>query len=178
MNDVGEFFFSGPIDPFDISKDWGPSDNDQRHRLAVNGAIRTSTARATTAWQYIVNGFQLAGLVQAYSALPFNITSGVTTVQGTAGRPIVNGQFIPRNGGRGSEFFTLNLRISRMIPLNGRVQLEALVEGFNLTDHRNVLTRNTNFGAGAYPTNSLPTFNQITAVGEPRSFQLGARLRF
>ena len=24
MNDVGEFFFSAPIDPFDLSKDWGP----------------------------------------------------------------------------------------------------------------------------------------------------------
>ena len=38
-------------------------------------------------------------MVQAYSALPFNITSGVTTLQGTAGRPIVNGAFIERNAG-------------------------------------------------------------------------------
>ena len=53
-----------------------------------------------------------------------------------------------------------------------------LAEGFNLTDHVNVVTRNTNFGAGAYPTNPSPTFNQITAVGEPRSFQFGLRLRF
>jgi hypothetical protein len=49
---------------------------------------------------------------------------------------------------------------------------------FNLTNHRNVLTRSTNFGAGAYPTNPSPTFTQTTAVGEPRSFQLGIRLRF
>ena len=33
MNNVGEFFFSSPIDPFDLSKDWGRSDDDQRHRL-------------------------------------------------------------------------------------------------------------------------------------------------
>ena len=32
-----------------------------------------------------------------YSSLPFNITSGVTTIQGTAGRPVVDGEFIPRN---------------------------------------------------------------------------------
>ena len=37
MNNVGEFFFSSPIDPFDLSKDWGRSDDDQRHRLVVNG---------------------------------------------------------------------------------------------------------------------------------------------
>ncbi len=33
MNNVGEAFFNAPIDPFDLSKDWGRSDNDQRHRL-------------------------------------------------------------------------------------------------------------------------------------------------
>ena len=37
MNNVGENFFSSPIDPFDLSKDWGRSDDDQRHRLVFNG---------------------------------------------------------------------------------------------------------------------------------------------
>ena len=47
---------------------------------------------ATTAWQRIWHGFQVSSMLQAYSALPFNITSGVTTVQGTAGRlPYVTG---------------------------------------------------------------------------------------
>ena len=44
------------------------------------------------------------------------------------------------------------MRVSRSFPLPGRASLEALVEGFNLTNHQNVITRNTNFGAGAYPT--------------------------
>jgi Carboxypeptidase regulatory-like domain/TonB dependent receptor-like, beta-barrel len=178
MNNLGEFFFSSPIDPFDLSKDWGRSDDDQRHRLVINGAVQTSMAPATTAWEYLTHGFQVSGMLQAYSALPFNITSGVTTIQGTAGRPIVDGEFIERNAGIGSDFLTLNIRVSRAFRLNGRVQIEALAEGFNLTNHRNVLTRNTNFGTGAYPTNPLPTFNQITAVGEPRSFQFGMRMRF
>ena len=39
MNDVGENFFSSPIDPFDLSKDWGRSDDDQRHRVVATGAI-------------------------------------------------------------------------------------------------------------------------------------------
>jgi hypothetical protein len=51
-------------------------------------------------------------MLQAYSAPPFNITSGVTTVQGTAGRPIVDGEFIDRNSGEGSPFFSLNARVS------------------------------------------------------------------
>ena len=41
----------------------------------------------------------MSGMLQYYSAPPLNITSGVTTVQGTAGRPIVDGEFIQRNAG-------------------------------------------------------------------------------
>jgi len=165
MNNTGEAFFSSPIDPFDLMKDWGRSDNDQRHRLVVNGAFE-------------VKGVQVSGMIQAYSAPPFNITSGVTTVQGTAGRPIVNGAFIARNAGEGTPFFTANARISRLIRFRQRWQVELMAEGFNLTDRANVVTRNANFGAGSYPDSPSATFNQITAVGEPRSFQLGARVRF
>ena len=102
----------------------------------------------------------------------------MTTIQGTAGRPVVDGAYIERNAGVGSEFLTLNLRVSRSLRLAGRARLELLAEGFNLTNHRNVITRNTIFGTGAYPTDPTPTFGRISAVGEPRSFQLGARLRF
>jgi len=178
MNNVGEAFFSSPVDPTDINKDWGRSDNDQRHRLVVNGAVHTSMDPATTTWQAISHGFQLSSVLQSYSAPPFNITSGVTTVQATAGRPIVNGEFIDRNAGIGTPFFSLGARLSRTFRVGGRVELEGLVEGFNLTDRANVVTRNTNFGAGAYPDNPAPTYNQITSVGEPRSFQFGLRIKF
>jgi hypothetical protein len=177
-NNVGEFFFSSPIDPLDLSKDWGRSDDDQRHRLVVSATVRSSMEPATTAWERISHGFQVSGMLQAYSALPFNITSGVTTIQGTPGRPIVDGAFIERNAGVGSDYFSFGLRVSRAFRLAGRVELEGVAEGFNLTNHQNVLTRNTNFGPGAYPTNPSPTFGQITAVGEPRTFQFGLRARF
>ena len=177
-NNVGEFFFSSPIDPFDLSKDWGRSDDDQRHRLVFHGTVHSSSDPATTVWQHISHGFELSGMVQTYSRLPFNVTSGVTTLHGTAGRPIVNGAFIERNAGIGSDFFSLNARVSRTFRLTGRLELQALAEGFNLTNRLNGLTRNTNFGPGAYPTNPLPAFGQITAVSEPRSFQFGLRASF
>ncbi len=174
MNNVGEFFFSSPVDPLDLSKDWGRSDDDQRHRLVVNGALNTPADVRTP----LLRGFQLSGVLQAYSALPFNITSGLTTVQGTTGRPVVNGAFIPRNAGRGSGFATLNARVSREFRLASRVAVQGLLEGFNLTNRRNVLGRNANFGSGAYPAQPSGSFGQITAVGEPRAFQLGVRIRF
>ena len=177
-NNLGEFFFSSPIDPFDLSKDRGRSDDDQRHRLVINGAVHSSMEPASTLWGYISHGFELSGMLQAYSALPFNITSGVTTIQGTAGRPAVNGEFIERNAGIGSDFVSLSARVSRAFRVAGRVELDALAEAFNLANRRNDLTRNTNFGPGAYPTNPSPSFGRITAVGEPRSFQFGMRVRF
>ena len=178
MNNVGEFFFSSPIDAFDLSKDWGRSDDDQRHRLVVNGTLQAPEGRGPGVLQRLLRGFQFGGMLQAYSALPFNITSGVTTIQGTAGRPIVNGQFIRRNAGTGSDFFRLSLRVSRTFRVTGRLEAQGLVEGFNLTGHHNVLARNTNFGAGSYPASPLPAFGQVTAVGDPRTLQFGIRIRF
>ncbi len=165
MNNVGENFFSSPIDPFDLSKDWGRSDDDQRHRLVMSGSANAY-------------GFQVSTMLQAYSAPPLNITSGVTTIQGTAGRPIVDGEFIRRNSGEGSPFFTIGARVSRTIRIGARVRAEALAEVFNLTNRINNLTRNTNFGPGAYPTNPSPSFGQILSVGEPRTWQLGLRVSF
>ena len=165
MDNVSEFFFSSPIDPFDINKDWSRSDDDQRHRLVLNGSVN-------------VHGFQLSSLLQYYSALPFNITSGVTTIQGTAGRPIVNGAFIDRNAGTGPDFLSWSARVGRTFTLAGRVKLEALAEGFNLTNRQNNVTINGNFGAGAYPSTPSSTFGQVTAVGDPRAFQLALRVRF
>jgi hypothetical protein len=147
-------------------------------------------APAATVWEHISHGFLLSGMLQYYSALPFNITSGVTSLQGPTGRPLANGAiapanfdvrtvtFIPRNAGIGNDFFALNLRATRAFRIGGDVKLEGLVEGFNVTNRVNNVTRNTNFGNGAYPTNPVSTFNQITAVGDPRMFQFGLRLTF
>ena len=178
MDDVGEFFFSSPIDPTDLSKDWARSDDDQRHRLVVSGSVNSPMTPARTAWAHVTHGFLLGAMLQYYSALPFNITSGVTTVQGTAGRPIVDGAFIERNAGVGPDFFSLGARVSRSFRAGDRVQIEGFAEGFNLTNRTNVVTVQGNFGAGAYPASPAATFGQVLSVGDPRSVQLGVRMKF
>jgi len=178
MNNVGEFFFSSPIDPSNIWVDYGRSDDDQRHRVAFNGALQSPTTPADNIWQHLSHSLELSGMLQYYSSLPFNITTGATTVQGTPARPTVNGQFIPRNAGIGNDFFSVSLRLSRMFPLGERVRMQVMAEAFNALNHRNNLLRNANFGTGAYPTNPSPTFGQITAVNDPRSLQFALRFRF
>jgi hypothetical protein len=53
-----------------------------------------------------------------------------------------------------------------------------MVEAFNLTDRVNPITRNATFGPGSYPSNPLPSFDTVTAVGDPRSLQFGVRFTF
>ncbi len=178
LDNVGEFFFSSPIDNFNIWQDYGRSDDDQRHRLVFNGTIQSSMGPAQTLWQRISRGFQLSGMLQYYSALPFNITAGSNTVQGTAARPMVNGEFIGRNAGSGFDFFNVNARLSRTFRLTERLKLQAMAEAFNALNHVNGVTLNGTFGAGAYPANPLPSFRQVTSVADPRTLQLALRLSF
>ncbi|HEY1759204.1 MAG TPA: carboxypeptidase regulatory-like domain-containing protein [Bryobacteraceae bacterium] len=178
LDNVGEFFFSAPINNFNIWQDYGRSDDDQRNRLVFDGTIHSSMGKANTAWEKISHGFQLTAMLQYYSALPFNITTGANTVQGTAARPTLSGVFINRNAGTGFDFLNLTSRLSRNFRITEKVQLQAIAEGFNLTNHVNGVTLNGTFGTGVYPTNPLPTYKQITAVGDPRTFQLALRAIF
>jgi hypothetical protein len=165
LDNVGEFFFSSPIDNANIWKDYGRSDDDQRHRVVFDGAVHS-------------HGFQISGMMQCYSALPMNITTGATTIQGTTARPLVNGDFIGRNVGTGNDFFSVSSRISRTFALSERWRMEVMAESFNALNHRNNLTKNGTFGTGSYPLLPLPAFGQVTAVNDPRSVQLALRLKF
>jgi len=178
LDDVGEFFFSAPINAFNIWQDYGRSDDDQRHRFTFDGTIHTPLGAANTAWEHLTHGFQLTAMVQYYSPLPFNITTGANTIQGTTARPTINGAYINRNAGSGFDFLNVGGRLSRNFQVTERLRLEAIAEGFNVTNHVNGVTLNGVFGTGTYPTNPSPTYKQITAVGDPRAFQFALRVMF
>jgi hypothetical protein len=126
----------------------------------------------------LTNGFRLSSSVAAYSPLPFNITTGANTIQGTGGRPTINGVFINRNAGEGHAILNTSLRLSRTFALSERVRLQLIAEMFNALNHVNVVTLNGVFGTGAYPSTPSSTFGQITAVNDPRTGQFAARLSF
>ncbi|MBS1799383.1 MAG: TonB-dependent receptor [Acidobacteria bacterium] len=188
IDDVGEFFFSSPINNFNISQDRGRSDDDQRHRVVFSGVVHTSMGSPASAWAKLRNGFLLSGILQYYSALPFNITTGANSVQGTTMRPCVPdvlscaqllpGTVIARNSGTGFDSFTLNTRLSRTFHLGEHINLEGIAEAFNALNHRNDLIPNGTFGTGIYPTAPSSSFGRATAVGDPRQIQLALRLSF
>jgi len=190
LDDVGEFFFSSPVNISNIHQDWGRSDDDQRHRFVFDANIHSSMTSAKTGWQQVTHGFQLSGMLQYYSALPFNIVSGVNTIQQTQGRPCPElspavadpsctlDKMIGRNTGVGFDYFNFNTRLSRTFAAGEHLKIEAIAEAFNVLNHRNNMIPNTTFGTGAYPSIPRTSFGFPTAVGDPRQIQLALRILF
>ena len=196
IDDVGEFFFSSPINNFNLLVDRSRSDDDQRHRVVFNAVLNSPTSPAHNFTGHLTHGWQLGGILQYYSRLPFNITTGANTKQATGQRPCAPGYSLTANGGTnpcteallgavigrnagiGFDFFSLNVRLSRTFALTERVTIQGVAEAFNSLNHRNDMIPNGTWGSGTYPTTPNATFGQATAVGDPRNVQLGARISF
>jgi len=91
---------------------------------------------------------------------PTNTTSGVTNVVGNAGRGIINGPSTTR----------FDLSLIKNIRFSENVRLQLRGEAFNIFNHTNFRTIIVNVTAGNY--------GQVTAVRDPRTIQLGAKLSF
>jgi hypothetical protein len=194
IDDVSEFFFSAPVNNYDIGEDRSLSDDNQKHRVVVDGTLHSSMERAATLPQKLTHGFELGGTLIYYSGFPFNITSGASAnttanIQGTSLRPCLPGQavgcalalpgtMIGRNAGIGFPSFNINLRLSRTFALGERFHLQGIAEAFNAVNTRNDLFPTGNFGTGTYPTTPSSTFGTPTAAADPRSIEFALKLSF
>lgn len=167
FDDAGNFFFSSPQDSFDVRADWGPSDNDVRHRLVASGSIGLDAlAEPLAPWR-------VSYVFTAASAPPFTLLTGTDRNQDTNVNDRPEG--VGRNSGRAWASHALDVRLSWRAPIRGRLTLEALVEGFNVLNRTNLRTPNNVFGPGTAP---LPSFGRATAAEDPRQIQIGVRLGF
>ncbi len=76
IDNVGEFFFSSPINNFNFRVDRSRSDDDQRHRVVFDAVLTSSIKPANNFVDHLTHGWRLGGILQYYSRLPFNITTG------------------------------------------------------------------------------------------------------
>ena len=153
-------FSSGPIDPNDLEREFGPSPNDRRHRFTFAGTLELPA------------GFRLSPLFTWSTGVPMDIlmpdaSSRVPTLSRNAGGrqfktaaelnsyltglnasggisgvplPLVSGDALFTD-----KFSSFDLRISKSFGLGGSKSLEAMVEVFNLFNVTNILgvsTRN------------------------------------
>lgn len=173
IDDAGNFFFSTPQNNFNLRDDMGRSDNDQRHRLVVSGSFQAPEQGKAEGLRRALHGFQLSYILTYASLLPFNVLLGSDRNFDTTNndRPVGVG----RNTGRGFDFASFDLRLSRRFRLTERVGLDVLAEGFNLFNRANFGVPNNTFGSGTTP---LATFGQPTAAFDPRQFQFGLKVSF
>jgi hypothetical protein len=77
----------------------------------------------------------------------------------------------PRNSIRGMGTRTLDLSLSRLIPINGTQRIEVRIDAFNAFNW-------FQWGQPATALNNTATFGQITTAGAPRIMQLGVKYQF
>jgi hypothetical protein len=174
IDDVGNFFFSTPQNNNNLRDDRGLSDNDQRHRVSV-AAVMQSPVRPGASWgRAVLGGWELSPLLVYTSALPYNVLLNYDRNSDTSlnDRPAGVG----RNTGRGFDYLSLDVRLSRVFRLTERLRLDALMESFNTLNRANWTLPNNVIGSGAGAP--LPTFGRPTAVFDPRQMQVGLRLNF
>jgi hypothetical protein len=146
-------FGEGPIDPQNLRLEYGPTPNDQRHRMTV------------AAWGRVGGGVLVAPIWTIASGVPMDILlpdaqSRVPVFQRNAGGRLfktaadlnqaitalneaggVNGQLLPLVGSDArfnDTFNSLDLRVSRPFAA-GRIRVEPMVEVFNLFNVTNIL---------------------------------------
>jgi hypothetical protein len=181
---------------------------DQRHRF-VFSAIAASPAswRNGDGLHRFMSNFTLSPIFEVSSGRPFNILSNQDTnndqsnqtdrptvlADGTlcvAGSPgcvsgITNGVFtsgsLGRDFGITHTYMSLDMRLSRTVPISENVRLELIAEGFNLFNRFNE-------GAASPFIDDVRAFNQRasngryysrpTAAFDSRQFQFGLKLNF
>ena len=133
MNNLGEAFFSSPTDPTNVMKDWGRSDNDQRHRLVVSASVNSPMTPAATAWERLSGTVSRRARCSSTTRRCRSTSCRASTAcrarragrsptesVSTANFDVRAVEFIPRNAGTGSDFFTVSLRVSRTFRAAGR----------------------------------------------------------
>ena len=175
MNDVGEFFFSSPIDPTRHHARLGPlrrrsaaSAGDQRH------ASTRRWRRRRRAWEHLTHGLpdraaccsttrrcrstssQASPTCRARRAVRWP-----TAPRSTPNFDVRAVTFIPRNAGTGSDFFTLNVRVSRRFRLGPCVKAEGAGRSVQPDQPREQSDPEHDVGRGRrIPPNPVATFNR------------------
>jgi hypothetical protein len=153
-------------DYLDLAGEYSLSDRHSRHRMNVFGLFD------------LPKDVQLTALVQYRSPNP---TTGTDLVgqdlnnDGQANdRRFENGVDVGRNRQeKDNQFFTIDLRASKVFPLAGGRSVEALFEVFNLTNSDNNIVSQISGGL-------LFDFSGTirSGTGDPRQAQIGVRFRF
>ncbi|MDQ3712294.1 MAG: TonB-dependent receptor [Acidobacteriota bacterium] len=176
--------------PLNLRADRALSAFDQRHRVVLTGVFQVPRFDDSIASD-IFGNFVLAPIFTYGSGKPFNLLLGFDANgdgRSQSDRPGAVG----RNTGRGEDFYSFDMRLSRRFNFSERRYIEVIAEGFNLFNRTNLLGINNVVGGlsiaqrnelivgtargnrDAAPTSPLG----FTSAAPARQFQFGARFGF
>ncbi len=209
------------LDPQDLRAEYGNAISNIPNRFVLTSVL-TTPWKTRGLMSYLTNDWQISPSYAVQSGLPYDIKTSGTLSSGFAGAgqtPLSaigggingsNGTFrvpgIARDAFAQPKTNVLDLRISKRFAITERAKLELLGETFNLVNHQNVTSVNTqgytlgttsvkNGAVTSLTGNTLtfntstadPTVSQFGAVTQtnssnfqfaPRQIQIGARLQF
>jgi len=150
-------FGSGPIDPNDLRREYGPAPNDQRHRLTLSGVVDLGRAFLLSGVWTMASGVPMDILMPSGQSriptLPRNaggrmfssaadLNSYIDGVNATGG---IDGELLPHVSGDArfnDPFNSLDLRLSRAFHWN-RLRIDGFAELFNVFNVTNILGTST-----------------------------------
>jgi Carboxypeptidase regulatory-like domain len=198
---AGSYTLSKAIDEVtDYNSDFQPNDQtnvrleralsafDQRHKFVIYAYLQSPyhAGSANSVLSNVLADFVLTPIFRANSTRPFNLLVGGELNgdrHSTTDRPV----FAGRNTGIGPNFWTLDLRLGRRIPLGSESRnLELIFEAFNLFNRLNFASVNNTVGRSFPPPYSVKARKDVgpsvalgyTSAFDPRRIQLGFRLSF
>ncbi len=151
----------------DLDAEWGYSDRDQRHRFNAYALVK------------LPYDLYWNNVFRAQSAQPISESCGSNN-RGTGERAAApsdricpDGSILERNTLRkDNEFFSWDIRLSKIVPFQGGAGMELIFEVFNLLDTDNFQDPSI----GSLLFNFDGTFQ--SGLGDPRRVQLGAKLLY
>ena len=150
-----------------------PSDFHQRHRFVGHGLIEMP-------WKT-----QASFVMTMASGLPVDPRTGVDNNgdSNLVDRPFnpSSGAIFARNSFRTPKQFSLDLSLAKRIMVSENLKLELRAEGFNLTNHANLIKVNSTYGNasdGKPLTSFLTPVAGLSNSDPARQFQFGLRLIF
>lgn len=156
-----------PDQPF-ATGEWGPTITDERHRVVISGVVD------------LPGGVQIAPILQAASARPYNLLSGSDPTGNNNGnyRQIINPPFgtVSVDSQRGDPSFDLDFRATKFFNLKSETRrLGLFAEVYNVTNRANF---GNIFSAKANALNFKQSIGYLYGLPTSRQLQLGARFTF
>jgi outer membrane receptor protein involved in Fe transport len=155
MTEAGEFDLPHSYEPDGWEKQYGPTDRDARHRLAMNAIFDLPL------------GFQLSGIFYYRSATPYTAYEGTdVNLDGLLDDYVGDEN---RNSRRGFDQSYLNARLSKYVNID-RLRLQLFAEMFNVFNKNNFTNIEDDIRSAI--------FGMPLSAGDPRLIQFGVRLDF